>query len=191
MESQYYSLTNNTNANTLKDNLSQSGLKQTPVEDSSSFRTANYADAENFFQGNTSQLNSVVMENRKESLLSNKHRQSLNVKKESHLADDRKDTRTTSAHNETKYAAGTVSVNELGNKSMKVECPLCLYEAFTEIKYEMRKGAKCLFVFFVITLVLIPFAMIIYSMKSLKNVVHECPNCGNVIKKVKYDTNKK
>lgn len=196
MESQYYSLASKTNTTMLKDNpdpnnLSQSNFKQTPVEDSSSFRTANYVDAENFFQGNPSQINSIIVENTiKDQLLSGQPKQSINMKRGKESGFLEKDTRTTSEQFEQKFGNGVIAVNELGNTSNKVNCPFCSYEAFTEVKFEMRKGAKVFFVFLLITIVLIPFALLVLSMKRFKNVVHECPNCGSVIRKQKYDITK-
>lgn len=77
--------------------------------------------------------------------------------------------------------------SKLGNHSKKVKCPNCQVEAYTEVSHKLRTGGRFCCIMLSLTIILIPCACIVMNSKSFLNVQHECPNCGYMLIKQKYN----
>ena len=156
------------------------------MDHSSSYQTANQAEFDTFIQRGTSPPNQSVFDQLR-SQLENPFQTS--GEQVIQVYGDQNDP-TTQTRNETNINFEKASNGISGDKPTKVRCPRCQFEAFTEVSYKMRKNGKCLLLIFLLTL-LWPCALFILCTKNFKYVLHECPNCGNIVSKKEFKSKEK
>ncbi|CAD8110437.1 unnamed protein product [Paramecium primaurelia] len=66
-------------------------------------------------------------------------------------------------------------------ESQKLQCVNCQKVSNSKLKYKNGKGAYLLILLFVVFIITIPLAILVYFLKMFKDVQHYCPECGCLI----------
>ncbi|CAD8123251.1 unnamed protein product [Paramecium sonneborni] len=63
----------------------------------------------------------------------------------------------------------------------KLQCINCSKVSNTKLKYKNGKGTYMLILLFIVFIITIPLAIIVYFLKMFKDVQHYCSECGALI----------
>ncbi|CAD8075851.1 unnamed protein product [Paramecium primaurelia] len=66
-------------------------------------------------------------------------------------------------------------------QSQKLQCVNCQKVSNTKLKYQNGKGAYLLILLFIVFIITIPLAILVYFLKMFKDVQHFCSECGCLI----------
>ncbi|CAD8121410.1 unnamed protein product [Paramecium sonneborni] len=66
-------------------------------------------------------------------------------------------------------------------ETQKLQCVNCSKVSTTKLKFQNGKGAYLLMLLFIVFIITIPLAILVYFLKMFKDVQHYCSECGALI----------